>query len=38
MILPDPEYVTQPEVQLVAMTGEFTMDTRTEIPAMWNDF
>lgn len=38
MILPDPEFVSQPEVQLVALSREFTMDTRTDIPAMWNEF
>ena len=38
MILPDPEFITQAEIELVAMSREFTMDTRTDIPAMWNEF
>ena len=38
MILPDPEFITQAEVELVALSRQFTMDTRTDIPAMWNDF
>lgn len=38
MILPDPEFFESSERRLVALSREFTMDTRTDIPAMWNDF
>ena len=34
----EPEFVTAEEKHLVALSREFTMDTRTEIPAMWHDF
>ena len=38
MILPDPEFTEMPEQRLVALSRQFTLETRTDIPAMWNDF
>ena len=38
MLLPDPLFVEAAERRLVALTREFTMDTRTDIPPMWNEF
>ena len=38
MILPDPEFITRSEVELVALSREFTMENRSDIPAMWNEF
>lgn len=33
-----PEFIESEEKQLVALSREFTMETRTDIPAMWYDF
>ena len=38
MKLPEAEFIEGPERQLVALTGEFTLDTRDQIPALWNRF
>ena len=34
----EPELLDAPEKTLVALSREFTFDTRSEIPAMWHDF
>lgn len=34
----NPELTDAPEIVLVAMSRDFTLDTRSEIPAMWSDF
>ena len=34
----EPEFIAAEEKNLVALSREFTMETRTEIPALWNDF
>ena len=38
MPLPEPQLIDAEERQLVALSRDFTMATRNEIPAMWNDF
>ncbi|WP_169828884.1 GyrI-like domain-containing protein [Marinobacterium jannaschii] len=38
MVLPEPEFLEAPERRLVALSKQFTFDTRYEIPALWNDF
>jgi len=35
---PDPEIGDFPERKIVALSRDFTMDTRNEIPALWNEF
>ena len=35
---PEPEIGDHPERKVVALSGDFTMDTRHEIPALWNRF
>ena len=37
-MLPDPEFLQAAERRLVALSREFTFETRHEIPALWNDF
>jgi len=37
-VIPEPEFVTAREKRLVALSREFTMDTRSNIPALWEDF
>lgn len=34
----EPEYIEMPEKRLVALSRNFTLDTRNEIPSLWNDF
>ncbi len=34
----EPEFIEAEEKRLVALSREFTMETRTNIPTMWNDF
>lgn len=34
----DPAFVTVPEKHLVALSREFTLETRQDIPELWNDF
>ncbi|MGB0467096.1 MAG: GyrI-like domain-containing protein [Pontibacterium sp.] len=34
----EPEYLEAPERRLVALTREFSFDTRMQIPGLWNDF
>ena len=38
MSLPEPEYVEAPEKRLVALSRDFTLETRNEIPALWHEF
>ena len=33
-----PEFVLAQDKRLVALSGQFTPETRTDIPAMWHDF
>ena len=35
---PEPEIGEHPERKIVALAGDFTMETRHEIPALWNRF
>lgn len=37
-MVPTPEFLEAPERCLVALSREYTLDTRHEIPALWNDF
>lgn len=37
-MIPTPEFVEAPEKQLVAISDEFTLDSRDQIPALWNRF
>ena len=34
----EPEFTAAEEKRLVALSREFSMETRTDIPAMWHDF
>ncbi|MEM7207930.1 MAG: GyrI-like domain-containing protein [Pseudomonadota bacterium] len=34
----EPEFLESTEKQLVALSREYTLDTRNEIPALWNEF
>ncbi|THB75046.1 MAG: AraC family transcriptional regulator [Desulfobulbaceae bacterium] len=34
----EPEFVEMEEKRLVALSRDYTMDTRTAIPGLWNDF
>ena len=38
MPLPQPEFQDAPERKLVGLSRDFTMQTRSEIPQLWNDF
>jgi len=38
MTLPEPDYLELPERLLVGVTREFSLDTRSEIPAFWEAF
>jgi len=38
VLLPDPEFLEMPERNLVSLARSFTMETRSEIPALWQDF
>lgn len=38
MNLPDPEFLEAPARQLVSLSKEFTMDTRSDIPALWQAY
>ena len=33
-----PEFVDAPSMQLVALSGDYSLETRSEIPALWQDF
>lgn len=37
-MIPEPEFLHAPERQLVALSRDFTVETRNEIPELWNDF
>ena len=34
----EPEFLEMPEKRLVALSRDFTIETRTDIPELWNDF
>ena len=38
LMVPEPEFVVAPEKRLVALSGEFSLETRNEIPGLWKDF
>jgi len=38
MFLPEPDLLNTLERRLVALSREFSLETRTEIPALWDDF
>ncbi len=38
MLLPEPEFQQASERSLVAMSRDFTLETRTAIPGLWSEF
>ncbi len=38
MQLPEPEILDAPEQEMLALARDFTMETRGDIPALWEDF
>jgi predicted transcriptional regulator YdeE len=38
MLVPEPEFVTTVERSLVALSRDFSHETRSEIPSLWNEF
>lgn len=37
-MVPEPEFLEAPEKQIVALSRDFDLNTRTKIPDLWNEF